>query len=487
MKRVGVAGFLHESNTFLNVPTTYEAFESTCMVRGAELVERWKDAAHELGGMIAGSGAEGIEIVPLYSTYAVPSGAIETGAFERIANELTGELRSAGALDGLLLALHGATVSEAFPDADGEVLRRIRELTGDALPIVVTFDLHANLSQQMARHSTALIGYQTNPHIDQRDRGMEAARLMARILRGEVHPVQALEMPPMVLRNSRQHTATAPAKLLYDDMREVRSWAGILTASVAMGFLHSDVEEAGASFVAVADADPDLARRAARWMAERAWALRSEFTGGIVSVEEAIRYAGAASRTPVALMDIGDNVGGGSAANSTVLLAELLRQGVPDGLIVLEDEAAVARCAATGVRSEVDLTVGVPGVAIHGRVRAICDGIFEETQVRHGGWRINDQGVTAVVETPEGHTIVLTSRRMAPFSLEQLLCAGVHPERKRVLIVKGVVAPRAAYEPISAEILLVDTPGATADNPALLPYTNRRRPLYPLEQDASYR
>lgn len=487
MKRVGVAGFLHESNTFLKVPTGYEAFASTCLVRGADLVERWRDAAHELGGMIEGASAEGLAVVPLYSTYAVPSGAIEAAAFERIAGELIAELRAAGPLDGLLLALHGATVSEAFPDADGEVLRRVREVTGPGLPIVVTFDLHANLSQQMARHSTALIGYQTNPHLDQRERGRESAQVMARILRGEVQPVQALEMPPMVLRNSRQHTASAPAKLLYDDMREVRGWPGIVTASVAMGFLHSDVEEVGASFVAVSDGDVELARRAARWMAERAWARRAEFTGGIVSVEEGVRHAGAAAKTPVSLMDIGDNVGGGSAANSTVLLAEMIRQGVRDGLIVLHDEPAVRKCVAAGVCTDVDLTVGDPALAIRGRVKVIGDGVFEETQVRHGGWRINDQGITAVVETAEGHTVVLTSRRMAPFSLEQLLCVGVHPERKRALIVKGVVAPRAAYEPVSAEILLVDTPGATADNPALLPYVNRRRPLYPLEPDAEYR
>ncbi len=374
--RVGIAGFLHESNTFLNVPTPYQAFEQTCLVRGGALVERWKDAAHELGGMLEGCAADGLEAVPLYSTYAVPSGAIEAEAYERIADELLDELRAASPLDGLLLALHGATVSAAFPDADGEMLRRVREMTGRDLPIMVTFDLHANLSRQMAGHCQALIGYQTNPHIDQRERGREAAALLARTLRGEIRPVQRIEMPPMVLRNSRQNTAAMPAKALYDDMREVRSWPGILSASVAMGFLHSDVEEAGASFVAVADGDAALASRAARWMADRAWARREEFSGGLTTAEDAVRHAGAAERTPVAIMDIGDNVGGGSAANSTVLLAEMLRQGVDGGLIVLHDEAAVLKCIEAGVRSSIALEVGEPPLQLRGVVRVIGDGVF---------------------------------------------------------------------------------------------------------------
>jgi microcystin degradation protein MlrC len=485
MYRAGIAGFLHESNSFLPSRTPYQQFAATCMVRGRELEDRWGGASHELGGMLAGARAEGMEPVPLYSTYAVPSGEIEPDAYERIADELLEAIRGAGRLDGLLLALHGATVAASHPDADGELLRRVRGLVGPDVPVVVTFDLHANLSQAMARHSTALIGYQSNPHLDQRERGLEAASLLARVLRDGVRTVQHLEMPPMVLRNSRQLTAQAPAKLLYDDMREVRSWPGILTASVAMGFLHSDVEEVGASFVAVADNDPDLARRAARWMADRAWARRSDFTGALPTVEDAVRRAGAASRTPVVLMDCGDNVGGGSAADSTVLLAEMMRQGVPDGLVVLFAPEAVARCAAAGVGAWVDLVVGDPPLAVSGRVRSITDGRFEETQVRHGGWRVCDQGLTAVVETAERHSLILTSRRMPPLSIQQVLTSGVQPELKRAIVAKGVVAPRAAYEPVAAEIVLVDTPGATTDDPAKLPYSRRRRPLYPLEIDAS--
>jgi microcystin degradation protein MlrC len=225
----------------------------------------------------------------------------------------------------------------------------------------------------------------------------------------------------------------------------------------------------------VADGAPAAARDAAQWMAHRAWERRADFAGNLPDPASAVRAAAASARKPVVLMDVGDNVGGGSAGDSTVLFDELLCQRVRNGLVILYDPAAVRTCIEAGVRASVELG------AIRGHVRTISDGIFHETQIRHGGWGEYDQGPTAVVETDEEHTVIFTSRRMAPMSLEQVLSLGIHPERKDILIVKGVVAPRAAYEPIAGEIVLVDTPGATCDDPRNFDYRHRRRPLYPLE------
>ena len=486
--RIGVAGFLHESNSFLPTLTPYEAFASTSLTRGAAMTDRWLGAAHELGGMLTALRDErSCEAVPLFATFAVPSGAIEREAFERIAGELVTAVTAGGHLDGLLLALHGATVAEGFPDADGEMLARLRKYLGAAFPMVATFDLHANISVRMVRQSTALIGYRTNPHLDQRERGAEAAQLLCRILRGEVHAVQACEHPPLLIANSCQHTATAPAAALYADLEQVLQWPGILTASVAMGFPHADVEEVGASFLAVSNGDVALARRAAQWMAGRAWNRRSEFLSALDTPAEAVRQALAGTGFPAVLLDTGDNVGGGSAGESTELLQQVRLQGAAKALIVLHAPDQAQACVRAGVRQPVSFLAGRPPMQIEGRVRLISDGLFEETAVRHGGWTHNDQGITAVVETSDGHTVVLTTRRMAPFSLEQLLSLGIHPERHRILIVKGVVAPRAAYEPVAARFILAGTPGETADDPRRLPYRHRRVPLFPLEEsDATY-
>ena len=268
MKRVGVAGFLHESNTFLGVPTAYEQFAATSLTFGSEMLTRWRESHHELGGILRGLAVDGIEIVPLMATLAVPSGTITAEAFDTIAGGLLDAIRKKLPMDGLVLALHGATVSEAYRDADGEVLRRVRELVGPEMPVVTTLDLHANISEAMIRHATATVAYRSNPHLDQEQRGLEAASILVRTLCGEVRPVQAIERPPMLMHISRQFTGESPARELYDDVAAVMEWPGIISASVAMGFPYADVEEVGASFLAVADGDHRLARRAAQWLAD---------------------------------------------------------------------------------------------------------------------------------------------------------------------------------------------------------------------------
>jgi microcystin degradation protein MlrC len=494
MKRVGILGFQHESNTFLaEVPGTYDLFESVSLHRGPALIEAWRDTAHELGGFIRCANEANLALVPCMATYAMPCGAITSETFERISGELLESVQASLPLDGLLVALHGAAVSEAFPDAEGELLRRLRDLVGPHFPIIATLDLHANVSVQMAASSTALVGYRTNPHIDQAQRGCEAVALLVGILSGKTKPIQALETPPLLIEICKQYTNEQPARGLYEDLDQVLGWPGILSASVTLGYPYSDVPEMGAAFIAVADGDTALAKRAARWMANRAWERRATFVGDLPTPESAVEAASKSIKRPVVLMDIGDNVGGGSAADSTILFAEILKQRATNALVILCDPESVEACLRAGVRNSVQLSVGgkiddrhgTP-VAVQGRVRTLSDGQFVETQVRHGGWRDMDQGVTAVVETDNGHTVVLTSRRLPPVSLEQLLSLGIHPEQKSIIIAKGVVAPRAAYEPIAGEIMLVDTPGVTANSPFHFTYKNRRIPLFPLEPEAVY-
>lgn len=491
--KIALLGFLHESNTFLSTPTGYSDFARTSLTCNAAMLARWRGAHHELGGMIAGCEETGMEIVGGMATFALPSGTITEEAYEQLAKKLMEALQQSLPVDGILIALHGATVSEKHRDADGEILRRVRSMVGMTLPIITTLDLHANISHTMAQHSTAMIAYRTNPHLDQFDRGREAALLLHRTLTGEVRPLQYLATPPMIILMSRQYTSEGAAKMLYQDLDAVRQWPGILSASIAMGFYYADVEEMGAAFVAVADGDAELAHRAANWLAGRAWQRRNQFIADLPDARHAVQSAIQSPRKPVVLMDIGDNIGGGSPADSTILLHELILQNASNALVVLYDPDSVQQCLQAGVRSPVSLLVGAKTdtlhgtpVAIEGRVRTLSDGIFVEKQIRHGGWGGGDQGITAVVETDQQYTIVLTSQRMPPMSLEQLLSLGIHPEWKAILIVKGVNAPRAAYAPIAGEILLAGTAGVTCDDPAQFHYQHRRKPLFPLEADAQF-
>jgi microcystin degradation protein MlrC len=489
---IGIACFQHESNTFLPVRTTYEELSQAGLTRGNDLLRRWTGTHHELAGFIGQSREENLEIVPLLATFPQGGGTITSSAFEQIAQELLEELKRALPLDGLLLALHGAAVSEQFPDADGEILSRVRALLGPDVPIVNTLDLHANISSEMIRHANATIAFRSNPHLDREDRGKEAACLLARVLRGEILPVQALETPPMLIQMCRQYTSEDPTRKMYQELEEVLRWPGILSASIAMGFYFADVKEMGTSIIAVADNNLALAREAASVLAHRAWDQRYELIGKLPSTEEAVRAAAEAEQKPVVLMDTGDNVGGGAPGDSTILFAEVLRQRVENALVILYDPESVQACVAAGPGNQVTVMAGGKAaghqgapVLVQGRVRVLSDGCFTETQARHSLGEIN-QGITAVVETKEQHTVVLTSRRTPPLSLEQILSLGIHPERKRILIVKGVVVPRAAYEPIASRIIVTDTPGVTTDDPRQFQYLWRRVPLFPLEPGAQF-
>lgn len=201
-----------------------------------------------------------------------------------------------------------------------------------------------------------------------------------------------------------------------------------------------------------------------------------------------MRRAKAATGGPVVLVDLGDNIGGGSAGDGTVLLAEMLRQGVNSGVVVLFAPDAVRACQRTGVRSRfagpvggaVDRRHGDP-VNVSGTITGLFDGTWVETEARHGGRRHNDQGPTAVIQLDGGLTLVLNSLQTPPFSLGQLTSLGIDLRAVQMVVVKAAVAHKAAYAPIAAEIIEVDTPGLTAVNPARFTYHHIARPMFPLD------
>ena len=488
--RLALLGVAHETNTFSRVPATYDRF---AIYRGDEIVRQFGESHSTNAGFLEAAGRFGVEVAPLVFASTGPIGTITKDAFERIVGEMLEVLRDRGPWDGVLLAQHGAAVSEEFPDADGEVTARVRALVGPDVPVGMTLDLHTNLSQKMIDNTTATVLYRTNPHLDPRPRALECAEIIVRTIRGEVRPVQWLETPPVVINIVKQFTGEEPMLGVMRDAEEVIARPGILSASVGEGYPYADVEEMGMSFLAIADGDRDRARDAARWMASQAWGRRHEFVGDTPSPAEALKAAMAADKGPVVLMDVGDNIGGGSSADSTILLAEAKRLGVRSYLQTLYDPEAVAACVAIGVGSDVTLNVGGKTDDMHGspvevtgRVRIIFDGKYEDPTPTHGGGRYFDGGTTAVLETTDDHTLVLTSQRSGNTSREQMYSVGIRPEQKKVVVAKGVVSPRPAYEPIAAQIILVNTPGVTTSDLSFFDYQRRRRPLYPFEEDATY-
>ncbi|MFW6074294.1 MAG: M81 family metallopeptidase, partial [Chloroflexota bacterium] len=198
MPRLVIGGISHETNTFSPIRTTTDLFERRSLVRGPEMIEQSRDVRSALGGMITAAGERGWELIPTLFASATPSGLVARETYEEFAGEIIAGLENAANIDGVLLPLHGAMVVEDFDDGEGELLRRVREVVGMDLPVVVTLDFHATLTPAIAHFADIVIGYETYPHIDPYDRGLEAVLLMERILSGEIKPANALRQVPML-------------------------------------------------------------------------------------------------------------------------------------------------------------------------------------------------------------------------------------------------------------------------------------------------
>ena len=492
--RVATLGFHHESNTFAPVPASLEQFLASGPDEGDGLVAKYAPSQATLAGFIEAASAEAdVELVPLVYFDLNPMGTITAEALEHITERLLTELDTNGPWDAILLALHGAAASEQCRDADGEVLERVRQLVGAETPIAVTYDMHANISRRMVECADVVNTYMTNPHLDARIRARECAEVLFASIRGEVRPVMALEKPPVAVNILRQGTSDSPMRELVALAAQAATRTGVLSVSIAEGFPYADVSEMGMAVVAVTDDDADLARQVARELALAVWEARGELEGDGVAIDDALRRAAGADAHPVVLLDVGDNVGGGSPGDSTHVLAAAQRLAIGGLFHSLCDPDAVAACAHAGVGAGVVVRAGGKTddqhgdpVTLEGTVLMLDDGKFTDDGPTHGGWRFYDHGPRALVHTRDDHMVLLTSHPRGNTSRQELVSAGLDPATQPIIVAKGVHSPRAAYEPIAAEMIWLNTPGCTSADISALDYAHRPRPMFPYERDADY-
>ena len=488
--RIAIGGIWHETNTFASDVTRYRDFESYQFALEQELIDLYSNTNTELGGMISESNKFGIDPVPTLFAAAVPSGIIEQDSFLRLVDELTELIRKSLPLDGVALALHGAAAAEHFDDADAYILERVRQVVGNQIPIVATFDYHANLSESMVQSASALIGYDTYPHVDMADRGMESVRLISRLIKDKSTLRCAFRKLPLLTSPLKQQTDVAPMLEVMQRLHELESNPAITCASVAMGFPYSDVAHLGASVV-VYGHDTAAVNCGANSIATQLWDARLEFHDDILSVEESVRMAAASAQFPVVIVEPADNIGGGSAGDGTGVLRELLKSRADRSVIVVCDPETVEQAEQAGVGEHFVAKIGGKSDDQHGApveakvvVKSISDGEYVHKGSYMTGY-ITSMGRTALVES-DGVQIVLTSKRSMPFDAEQLRCLGIEPEEQKIIVVKAAIAWKAAYGDIARRVLIVDTPGVCAAELSRLKYRKRPQPLYPLEQDTNY-
>ncbi|MDA1163610.1 MAG: M81 family metallopeptidase [Planctomycetota bacterium] len=496
--RIVSGGVQHETNTFSKIPTTLADFvrDSNCgetLAGGETIFERFRGTGSIHGGYISGAEAAGFELVPLLCAKAQPSGLVEKTAFDTMLGWFVERLKEEQPFDGVLLDLHGAMVAEHHEDAEAAFVAAVRDVVGAKMPIVVTLDLHANISARLAELADVIIGFDTYPHVDMQDRGHEAAELIARIVKGEITPVQEFRQLPLITLPPRQCTLRDPMQTLMARVHQMEQEAGVLTATVAMGFPFADIPDTGASIMVTTDGDAELARAKADELAGWLWDLRDELQPELTTIEDAMTYANDHPDDGLVIFaDGSDNPGGGAPCDGTIALHALIDAGFKGGVVgVIYDPETAAQAHRAGVGATIPVRLGGKTDNLHGApverdayVRALCDGKYiYRGPMMHG---VQDNlGPTATLIVG-GVEVVVSSQRRQCFDAEMLRIAGVDPVARRLLVLKSAVHFRADFGPLAGRIFDADTPGIHRPDLAAFDFQRLRRPIYPLDDLAQW-
>jgi microcystin degradation protein MlrC len=483
MARIAVGGFQHETNSFTSHRADFRHFsqhrDRPPLVRDKDLLQSLSGNTFAMSGFLEAMRAQD-EAVPLVWASGGAGGTVTDDAFERIVGELTGTMSSHMPVDAVFLDLHGAMVNALFDDAEAEILRRVRAVVGDAVPVVVSLDYHANISPEMLALSDAMVAYRTYPHVDRPETGRRAAALVQTLLQRGRPTGRALRKLPFLLPIDFQCTLIEPS-------RSVVEWepgrsGRILSATYAAGFPPSDTYWCGPA-VAVhawtqADADA-TADEFLRFVSARESDFHTPLWPTHEGVREALRLADGATR-PVVIADTQDNPGAGGSGDTTGLLHALLEQDAQDVLVGFLCDATAAQLAtAAGEGADVELTLGghhgpagVTPLTRQFRVLRCVEGAFTMTG-KVTGRAVADLGPMVLLRVG-GLEIAVTSRNVQAYDPAPFQRLGVDWTRKRIVVLKSSCHFRADFEPGAKAVLSVLSPGAYDPDPARYPYRRLR-------------
>ncbi|GGE50260.1 microcystinase C [Primorskyibacter flagellatus] len=496
-RKVLIALIKSESNGFSKMTTPLSAFGSqNRILRGPEMIERYRGTNLEPGGFIEVAEAEGWQLVPSIAAFASSSGPVEGAALEALCDMLIEDLTAAMPVDGVLLALHGSMMSETCMDTEREIVRRVRAVVGPTVPVLVSLDPHCNISHEMAADVQGMYAFRTSPHVDQRRTGIVTARMLAENFRRGALSRCVLARRRMLIGfdgartyhdHGPFHEAIALAKTFEADPE-------ILRVSIHAGYSKADCPMVGPSAAVTGFAPEEKLREVAETMMDECWRTRNETSEAVVSMEAA-RRALAERRPgdrPVVLGDYGDAPGGGAHGDGTALLSLLLETGAKNAVVVpmYDPEAALAFYTA-GEGATLTLPLGGKYDPVRGggpverdwTVKRISDGKFAFTGPYGTGTR-GSFGESALIES-DGVMVIVTSLHRSVYDKEQLRIYGIEPEKMDVLVIKTMQGHRADFQPIAGVCLDVDSGGITSPDPLLFDWKHVPRPIWPMDAEVT--
>ncbi|MDZ7706001.1 MAG: M81 family metallopeptidase [Trueperaceae bacterium] len=480
----------HETNTFSNVPTDEALFRLREWSHGDAIIDEHRGVRDSLGGMVDRAEALGIEVVGSFAATAAPAGTIPRKTFETLRDELVSGIAAAGEVDAVCLSLHGAGVAEGVDDLEGAILEAVRAQVGGT-PIVVTLDLHANMTPQMVDLADAMFGNHLYPHTDSYERGVEAVDTARRIVQDGLRPTLSLVRLPLMIPTST--TNLDPAKTVNARCYEQEAVPGVIDCTFYHGFPHTDTPHVATSVLVTTEGDREQAERVANEIAGLVWAQREGFTPTSVTPEDGVARALRHPTHPIVINETSDNPGGGTPGDGTHLLRELLAHplgGAKTCFGFIYDPDVANQAHEAGVGTTLNLRLGGKTDTLHGApldvtayVKTLTDGRFVLTSPMGRGRRVDlGKSVRLQIEGAGGVVDVLVcSVKSQVLDAQVFVLHGINVTDYKIVALKSSQHFRAGFGPIAAEIITVDSPGLSSLQLSTFTYQRIRRPIYPLE------
>ncbi len=471
-------------------PTDLRAFKSRYLLTGEQAIAERGHQNTELAGMLDVAGDRGWQVEHVLSACAGPSGRVTRVAFDTIVGPLIVAAEK-GEYDGVLLMLHGAMVTEFCEDGEGEILNRIRAVIGSKLPIAVTLDPHANVTQNMCDQANILVSFTSYPHVDMRTTGRRAAELLHQTMQGEITPRTLCVRRPMLEEVNGGRTDIGPMIERHTKARAYETCRKIFAVSINGGFASSDILEVGPTVLVTYQGEDERPLKIANELADDMWNLRHEVLNDYMSVQDAADIAAGwdISDGPLVIADYADNPGAGAYGDSTALLESLLAANITDACFgPLVDAKAVKVLSKLSVGEQVQIAIGgnsVPNfgggpVTVDGKIMWQGDGLLIGDGPILGGLE-RDYGPTVVLRVG-GMDILIVTIADQMRDLQQFRTFGIDPAKMRVVALKSMQHFRAAFEPIAGKTIVCDSGALCTTQYNLLPYKNAPRPIFPLDE-----
>lgn len=488
MKNLILAEFKHETNRYCPIVTDRTVFEGRYALDGEAAIRKaYAGAENEMTGFFSVlDECADVRLIPLLAYNAQPGGPVDSEVWESVRDKLLECIRNTEKADGILLALHGAMVTDRTEDGEGDLLECLRREVGTDIPIIATLDLHANVTRKMAAFANGFFPYDYYPHTDLYQAGQRAARCMYRALCGKGKPVLSVHKLDYIMPYiPTDHPHLQPIVRRCQSLRE----QGVVdTVNVCQGFFAADIYEQGSAVVVTSHAEKALADQIAAEIGNELFAARHQLVRRYMTAREAVETALQADRYPVTVADVADNPGSGGSCDGTALLKEMLSQGVRDAAFaVIYDPETVQIAQKVGVGNTFPAEIGgkispeITGGPLRARAR-VCDINDGVTRNREGCSKglVTFYGTCAVLQV-EGIKIIVSSIRTQPWSLDIYRKCGIDPGEMKILAVKSTVQFRASFETVSPVILYAECPGLGPQSPKMLPLSHSRRPIFPLD------